>query len=44
MIVDSFGWIEWLTEGELADKYADYLRSPEKLITPVIVIYEVYKN
>jgi len=44
MIVDSFGWIEWLTEGELADKYADYLRSPEKLITPVIVIYEVYKK
>jgi len=25
IVVDSFGWIEWLREGPLADKYAEYL-------------------
>jgi len=28
----------------LADKYAEYLCSPNEIITPVIVIYEVYKK
>ena len=44
IIVDSFGWIEWLTEGALADKYAEYLCSSNEVITPVVILYEVYKK
>lgn len=44
IVVDSFGWIEWLTEGPLADKYAEYLRSSNEVITPVVIVYEVYKK
>jgi len=29
IIVDSFGWLEWFTDGELADKYKDYLADQE---------------
>jgi predicted nucleic acid-binding protein len=43
IIVDSCGWLEWFTDGELADRYKDYLASQEKLLIPAIIIYEVYK-
>lgn len=44
IVVDSFGWIEWFAEGPLADKYAEYLHLPNEVITPVVVMYEVYKK
>jgi len=43
IIVDSCGWLEWFTDGKLADRYKDYLASQEKLLIPAIIIYEVYK-
>lgn len=43
VIVDSCGWLEWFTDGELADQYRPYLADPEKLLVPAIVLYEVYK-
>lgn len=43
MLVDSSGWIEFLTDGPLADQYASYLKHPQQLITPTVVLYEVYK-
>jgi predicted nucleic acid-binding protein len=43
-LVDSSIWIEFLTDGPLAQKCEKYLRDPSKLKTPTIVIYEVYKK
>lgn len=43
-LVDSSGWIEFFTGGPLADRYASYLKNPARLITPTIVLYEVYKK
>ena len=43
IIVDSCGWLEWFTDGELADKYKDYLADQDKLLIPAIIVYEVYK-
>ena len=43
-LVDSSGWIEFFAEGPLADRYASYLRIPAQLVTPTIVLYEVYKR
>jgi predicted nucleic acid-binding protein len=43
-LVDSSGWIEFFAEGPLADRYAPYLRTPAQLVTPTIVLYEVYKR
>lgn len=43
-LVDSSGWIEFFAEGPLADRYASYLRTPAQLVTPTIVLYEVYKR
>ncbi len=41
-LVDSSGWIEHLTDGPLADAYAEYVSAPD-LLVPSIVLYEVYK-
>ena len=43
-VIDSSGWIEFFTDGPLADDYASRLRKLTTIITPVIVIYEVYKR
>jgi predicted nucleic acid-binding protein len=42
--VDSSGWIEYFSGGPLAERYGSYLRHPAELITPTIVVYEVYKK
>jgi predicted nucleic acid-binding protein len=44
VLLDSSGWIEFFTGGPLAEKYAPYLTSRHQLITPTIVLYEVYKK
>ncbi|HAW60478.1 MAG TPA: VapC toxin family PIN domain ribonuclease [Actinobacteria bacterium] len=44
ILVDSFGWIEFFADGPLADKYFGYLKDESKVITPTIVLYEVYKK
>jgi predicted nucleic acid-binding protein len=44
IVVDSSGWLEFLTEGLLADEYASRLRHPATVITPTIIMYEVYKH
>lgn len=44
ILLDSSGWIEFFTGGRLADRYADYLTSRHTIITPTIVLYEVYKK
>jgi predicted nucleic acid-binding protein len=41
---DSSGWIEFLGDGPLADKFAPYFQREERLIVPAIVLYEVYKK
>jgi len=43
IIVDSCGWLEWFTDGKLANKYQKYLADQENLLVPAIIIYEVYK-
>ena len=44
LLVDSSGWIEYFSGGPLADRYASYLLRQAELITPTIVVYEVYKK
>jgi predicted nucleic acid-binding protein len=44
IVIDSSGWIEYFTDGPLANEYAARLRSLSTVILPVIVIYEVYKR
>lgn len=43
IIVDSCGWLEWFTDGKLADTYQEYLADPDTHLVPTIVLYEVYK-
>ncbi len=43
-VIDSSGWIEFFTDGPLADEYAKRLRNLAAVVMPVIVLYEVYKR
>ncbi len=43
IIVDSCGWLEWFTDGALAEQYKEYLASLDNIIMPTIILYEVYK-
>ena len=45
-IIDSFGWIEYFSEGKSAKEYAKYIENanPQNYISPTIVLYEVYKK
>jgi len=43
LVVDSCGWLEWFTDGQLAESYRPFLSEPERLLVPAIVFYEVYK-
>lgn len=43
IIVDSCGWLEWFTDGKLADKYRVHLVAPDNILMPAIILYEVYK-
>jgi predicted nucleic acid-binding protein len=42
-VVDSSGWIEFFTDGPLADRFAPFFANPAGLVTPTIVLFEVYR-
>ena len=44
VLLDSSGWIEFFTDGPRANRYAAYLTPRFQIITPTIVLYEVYKK
>lgn len=43
ILIDTCGWIEWLSDGELSDKYEPYYRQADSLIVPTSVQFELYK-
>ena len=43
-LVDSSGWIEFALDGPLARRYENYLQNLSDVLTPTIVVYEVYKR
>ena len=46
VLIDSYGWIEYFSEGQLLEKYAKYIESASKssFFTSAIILYEVYKR
>ncbi len=44
VIVDSSGWVEYLGAGPKVDTFARYLESPEHMLLPSIVVFEVHKK
>lgn len=46
ILIDSYGWIEYFTDGALSDSYTPYVEKvdEENYITPTIVVYEVYRK
>jgi predicted nucleic acid-binding protein len=42
-LVDTCGWIEWLTDGGLAECYRPYMEEPASLLVPTSLQFELYK-
>jgi len=43
VLVDTCGWIEWLTAGPLAKRYEPLLSQTGDLLVPTLVQFELYK-
>ena len=43
-VVDSSGWLEYFADGPNAGFFAEPLVEPDKLVVPVITVYEVFKS
>ncbi len=45
-VIDSYGWIEYFSNGPLAEKYAPYIEDANEnnTVTPTVVVFEVYKR
>jgi len=43
-VIDTSGWLEYLSDGPLAAQYDKYIAKPETIITPSIALSEVYKK
>ena len=43
LVLDSSVWIEHLTDGALAERCASYLTAEREVVTPIQVLYEVYR-
>ncbi len=43
VLVDTCGWIEWLTDDALAEQFRPYLQRSAVLLVPTAVQYELYK-
>ena len=42
-VVDSVGWVAYLAGGRMADEYETHLLGQDEIVTPTIVLYEVYR-
>ena len=43
-VVDSSGWLHYLLNGPIAERYVAYVHRPSHVVTPSIIVYEVYKT
>jgi predicted nucleic acid-binding protein len=43
-LVDSSGWLEYMTDDSKAAAFAPYLENENAIVVPSLVIYEVYRN
>lgn len=42
-VVDTCGWIEWLTDGVLATAFEPWLSDLEQVYVPTVIQFELYK-
>ena len=42
-VVDTCGWIEWLSGGVLASEFEPWLEKPDEIYVPTCVQFELYK-
>jgi len=41
IVIDSSGWLEYITADSKADNFAQYFRDQSRIVVPALVLYEV---
>ena len=44
IVIDTCGWIEWLTDDVLCDKYTLWFEQMDSVIVPTSIQFELYKD
>lgn len=42
-LIDSSGWLEFFSDGPRAEDYEAHIEDVEQILTPTLVLYEVYR-
>jgi len=43
-VIDSSGWLEYFGEGKNANFFATPIQNTEKVITPTLILFEVFRR
>ena len=43
ILIDTCGWIEWVTDGKQSNLYQRYFKNYQFIVTPTAIQYELYK-
>ena len=44
IVVDSSGWLHYFMNGQVIERYVPYLSKSSEILTPTVVVYEVFKK
>lgn len=42
-VIDTCAWIEWISDGKLASKFADFFQDYSQIIVPTLIQFELYR-
>ena len=42
-LIDTYGWIEWVTDGKLACQFEPFFRNLKQVFVPTLVQFELYR-
>lgn len=42
-VIDTCGWIEWISDGKLANEFSKFFRAYSNILVPTLIQFELYR-
>lgn len=42
-VIDTCGWIEWISDGKLANEFSKFFRDYSNILVPTLIQFELYR-
>ncbi len=42
-VIDTCGWIEWISDGKLANEFSKFFRDHSNILVPTLIQFELYR-